>query len=272
MQQFRNTNNSAITLDGNYYEVNNGSGTGQVIRFNNAPSGQDDSILVVSNGLLAYNPDGSALQQIEVLAGKIDAMVPTLADLAGVPETNFQAIPSNVDLKSFGDTVLAILNVSVKQYNSLGFLTTTGSWTTNTNYSGSYWQDGEFLVGYVLLSLDGAPTAVTLTLNLPNGYTIDTSKIPNAGATSRIIEGSFQIFDNDGAGSGRLLGSLVVASSTQIGFRVMDDAQASSHYQIGVDATNPITFANNDRVQIYYKVPITQFGTGKKTIKELAGL
>lgn len=107
LQQFRNTNNSSVTLDGNYYEVNNGSGSGQIIRFNTAPVGDADSILVVSNGLLAYNPDGSALQQIEALAGKIDVMIPTLADLAGVPQTNFQAAPSNVDLKSFGDTVFS---------------------------------------------------------------------------------------------------------------------------------------------------------------------
>lgn len=106
LQQFRNTNNSSVTLDANYHEVDNGSGSGSVITFNNAPVGLDDSILVISNGLVAYGPDGSALQQIEALAGQIDAMVPTLADLAGVPETDFQAAPNSVDLKSFGDQVL----------------------------------------------------------------------------------------------------------------------------------------------------------------------
>lgn len=106
VQQFRNTGNSSTTLDGNYYEVDNGSGSSQVIRFNNAPVSQSDSILVVSNGAVAYSPDGSALQAIETLAGQIDAMVPTLAGLAGVPQTDFQAAPNNADLKSFGDTVL----------------------------------------------------------------------------------------------------------------------------------------------------------------------
>lgn len=105
VQQFRNTGNSSTVLDGNYYEVNNGSGTGQVIRFNTAPTSQTDSILVVSNGLMAYNPDGSALQMIENLSGKIDSMVPTLAAVAGVPESTFGGI-SNVDLKSFGDSFL----------------------------------------------------------------------------------------------------------------------------------------------------------------------
>jgi hypothetical protein len=106
LQQFRNSNNSSVTLDGNYYEVNNGSGSGQIIRFNSAPSGDADSILVVSNGLLAYNPDGSALQQIETLGGQIDAMIPTLAALSGQPQSNFQTAPNNTDLKSFGDTVI----------------------------------------------------------------------------------------------------------------------------------------------------------------------
>jgi hypothetical protein len=108
VQQFRNSNNSSVTLDGNYYEVNNGSGLGSIIRFNNAPSGQDDNILVVSNGLLVYNPDGSALQQIETLAGQIDAMIPALASASGQPESAFQAAPNNADLKSFGDRVLAL--------------------------------------------------------------------------------------------------------------------------------------------------------------------
>lgn len=106
VQQFRNTGNSSSVLDGNYYEVNNGSGTGQIIRFNTAPAIDSDSILVVSNGLMAYNPDGSALQKIENLSGKIDSMVPTLAALAGVPESNFDGV-TNPDLKSFGDTVLS---------------------------------------------------------------------------------------------------------------------------------------------------------------------
>jgi hypothetical protein len=105
VQQFRNTGNSSTILDGNYYEVNNGSGTGQLIRFNSAPAIESDSILVVSNGLMAYNPDGSALQKIENLSGKIDSMIPTLAALASVPESNFGGV-TNPDLKSFGDYVL----------------------------------------------------------------------------------------------------------------------------------------------------------------------
>lgn len=165
-QQFRNTNNSSSTLDGNYYEVNNGSGTGQVIRFNTAPSGSSDSILVVSNGLMAYNPDGSALQRIETLSGKIDSMVPTVAALAGVPESNFGGV-SNADLKSFGDTVLANKNfIAAMPTLAYGQYTPTISNTVNIDsvvVTGTFnWmQVGNIVTVSGLLVID--PTAATST-------------------------------------------------------------------------------------------------------------
>jgi hypothetical protein len=104
VQQFRNPNNG--TSGGNYQEVSSGGALGTLIKFNNAPVSNPDSILVLSIGLLAERPDGSMMAVIENLAGQIDAMVPTLATLAGVPESTFQTAPNNVDLKQFGDTVI----------------------------------------------------------------------------------------------------------------------------------------------------------------------
>ena len=55
--QFRNPNNG--TSGGNYQEVHAGGGLGTIIRFNVAPVGQEDNILVVSNGILPIRPDRS---------------------------------------------------------------------------------------------------------------------------------------------------------------------------------------------------------------------
>jgi hypothetical protein len=44
---------------------------------------------------------------IENVQGQIDQIVPTVAALAGVPEANFQISPNSVDLKQFGDKVMA---------------------------------------------------------------------------------------------------------------------------------------------------------------------
>lgn len=140
VQQFRNTNNSSTTLDGNYYEVNNGSGLGSIIRFNTAPPVVADSILVVSNGLLAYNPDGSAIQKIENIAGQIANMIPTLSDLAGVPTSTFSGAATNVDLKSFGDSVLSALNrlTALEAGPAITTVTATGSGVYNVP-AGAKW-------------------------------------------------------------------------------------------------------------------------------------
>jgi hypothetical protein len=172
-QQFRNTNNSSSTLDGNYYEVNNGSGTGQIIRFNTAPSGTFDSILVVSNGLMAYNPDGSALQRIESLSGKVDSMVPTVAALAGVPESTFGGV-SNVDLKSFGDTVLKILNTQIFAEENVFSALIPNSGVVATNQNSNF-----------ISSISWSGNVVTINL-VPGKFTV----APNVSATSTTASGS----------------------------------------------------------------------------------
>lgn len=98
---YRNNGNqdalSATT--GDYQEVPN------IIRFNvDVPT--DRQVSVVSIGALVNRPQESFDALAETLQGQIDSMVPTLAALAGVAETEFQAAPNNTDLKAFGDKVL----------------------------------------------------------------------------------------------------------------------------------------------------------------------
>ena len=105
IQQFRCVDND-ITQEGNYIEVSNGTGLGQIIRFKNAPSGQDDSILVTSVGALVEKPNDSQLAQISNVAGQVDRIVDFLSEELEVPSTDFQAAPTEPDLKQFGDRVL----------------------------------------------------------------------------------------------------------------------------------------------------------------------
>lgn len=101
--QYRKVGN-ATAGDGDYIEVPVAGGLGSLIRFN--ASGSDRFITVISNGVVAERPDGSMMAAIERVQGQVDAMVPTLAAVAGVPETTFQTAPNDIDLKQFGDTVL----------------------------------------------------------------------------------------------------------------------------------------------------------------------
>lgn len=102
--QFRNPSNG--TTGGNYREVDAGAGLGVIIRFNNSPTGVADNILVISNGLLAYRPDGSMMAVVETLAGQLDVQKAAIETLTGTP-LGYGA-PNNVDLKAFGDRVLAL--------------------------------------------------------------------------------------------------------------------------------------------------------------------
>ncbi len=105
---FRNTGNNPLGagVTGDYREVPAGAGLSVLIRFNSPDLAKDRNISVVANGAIVEAPNGSQLQLIENLAGQIDLMVPSLAQLAGVPETDFQGAPNDVDLKAFGDRVL----------------------------------------------------------------------------------------------------------------------------------------------------------------------
>lgn len=103
---YRNTGNNppGAGVEGDYYEVPAGAGLAVVIRFNDTDT-KDRNVSAISVGALVERPNGSQMALIEALQGQIDLIVPTLAQLAGVPETDFQGTPNDVDLKAFGDRV-----------------------------------------------------------------------------------------------------------------------------------------------------------------------
>lgn len=111
--QMRNTLNAtaSLTADGNYQEVPTSGPTGNLIRFNiAAPGPLADSIMIVSNGALVERPTDSQMGYIEAIAGQVNSMIPVLADAAGVPTSTFGSNPTSVDLRTFGDTVIANSN------------------------------------------------------------------------------------------------------------------------------------------------------------------
>lgn len=107
VQQYRNSGNATASpgADGNYQEVDAGNGYGTIIRFNTTEV-YSRNIAVVSTGLLVEKPNEAQLAELERVQGQIDKIIPTVAELAGVPETDFQAAPNQIQLKQFGDRVL----------------------------------------------------------------------------------------------------------------------------------------------------------------------
>lgn len=106
IQLFRSDDNDDSGLTGNYHYLDtDNTGRSSVIRFFE-PAVGDEPILVISSGGIVDTANVSTFQQIENLAGQIDNVIPTVAALAGVPESSFRAAPNNVDLRQFGQRVV----------------------------------------------------------------------------------------------------------------------------------------------------------------------
>lgn len=107
--QMRNTSNSSSVLDGNYYEVDVGTGLGTVIRFNTSDPDNVRNVLAVSNGLLSERPDGSMMAAIESIQGQVNNAATYLASVTGLAvSTILGGAPTNQDLQNFGNRVLTL--------------------------------------------------------------------------------------------------------------------------------------------------------------------
>ena len=139
--------------------------------------------------------------------------------------------------------------------------TPTGSWVSNTNYDGRWRRVGDSMEVQVNIYTTGAPTAATLTLNLPSGYSVDTDKLSAASGGSigddRTSLGTMVIRD---AGSTSYVGGVYYNSTTSVVPYVFD-ASAANTRQTAINATSPMTWANTDQAGFMFRVPITGWGS-----------
>jgi hypothetical protein len=108
----RNTDNSALVQDGDYYLLDPSStGMSSVVKFNNSEL-TNSNIIVMSIGSFAERPTLSLLSEIETLASQLDNIIPTVANLAGVPESNYRSAANYADLYAFGQDIVNLKNSS----------------------------------------------------------------------------------------------------------------------------------------------------------------
>lgn len=122
--------------------------------------------------------------------------------------------------------------------------TPTGTWVTNTTYTGKYRRVGDSLEVIARVTLTGAPTG-SFTLNLPSGFVIDLTKTP--GGASNQSEG-LGIADFNVAGV-RYVGAVGINNTSSI--------MINSHGAGGVvNATIPGTFASGSVIEMTFMAPI----------------
>ncbi len=127
--------------------------------------------------------------------------------------------------------------------------TPTGSWVSNTTYTGVWQRVGGSLEAVVTVSTSGAPTSATLTVNIPPGLTIDTTKLTDTSFSGVI--GQTTVNDS----STTAYDGLVAYSSTTAVAPKTNISATPITYQVVTQAL-PITFGAGDSVTLRFKVPI----------------
>jgi hypothetical protein len=129
--------------------------------------------------------------------------------------------------------------------------TPTGSWTTNTTYTGRWRRVGDDLEAQYYVTLAGAPTAAALTLNLPSGLSMDTNKMADLG-NQRSDWGKARA--TNGGSTWHAIHP-IYNSATSVLLR--HDVSAGGTFDDSSVANNsPYTFASGGSVFLQLKVPI----------------
>lgn len=122
-----------------------------------------------------------------------------------------------------------------------------GSWTSNTSYSGEFITIGKVVfINYYLL-LTGAPNSTSLSVEIPTAIAIDETKL--SGPTNSQFAGDNIIIDASPAA--HYAGICYYNKSTN-NIQVFSGTSTMA----GVTQAAPITFAASDQVQIKVRLPI----------------
>jgi len=169
--------------------------------------------------------------------------------------------------ENFNQFSLAVDNVvvgpQVVQYGSMVTdwknFTPTGSWTTNTTYTGKYRIVGDVMEMRVRALCSGAPTATGLAVSLPSGFSIDTSKLVETTA------GVGSLGYGSALNAGTSFHGLLVNYSNPTLVSVYVGATGGT-YISNANVTNaipnaiPFAFGAGDAVDIVCSFPLLGFG------------
>lgn len=142
--------------------------------------------------------------------------------------------------------------------------TPTGSWTTNTTYTGKYRRLGQSLEIQYRLAVTGAPTSAGLTFDLPSGFTLDTTNILDTTASRQQL-GWVNLLDS---GSATYQGAAMYNTSTTIAANYIDDAGGPAIIRGNITQAAPMTFANGDTVNANVLIPIVGWSSAS-SLKDL---
>lgn len=130
--------------------------------------------------------------------------------------------------------------------------TPTGSWTANTSYNGQYRRVGDTMELQVYITLTGAPTSANLTINMPTGFSIDSTKLASGTSTVNKVLGT-----GDGLNGGDYwMMQMSYNNSTSVAAFSIGTNVAAAYASNPVNATAPVTWANGNTIELNFIVPV----------------
>lgn len=132
--------------------------------------------------------------------------------------------------------------------------TPTGTWSTNTTYTGFKWRVGSLGYYYVKVSTSGAPDGVNLGVNMPGGEVIDTARMTGSTASVTMLSGGGEARDASPAATYKV--NVAYLSTTSVTPMVEDMPASYVACTQRVNSTAPMTFAASDYVELFWAVPI----------------
>lgn len=136
--------------------------------------------------------------------------------------------------------------------------TPTGSWVSNTSYEGKYRRVGDSAEIVVTALVSGAPTATSLSINLPSGLAIDPNKLNTQNVTYGGLLGVGQVWDSSGAAWRAQVG---YATQTSV-FIGTSNGVSDTRLNI-ISNTLPFTWASGDSVTVTFIVPIVGWSSNQ---------
>jgi len=145
-------------------------------------------------------------------------------------------------------------NLNLVNMSDWASYTPTGSWTTNTTYTGKWRRVGDTMHVYVRADLTGAPLpSINLTIDIPSGQAIDTTKFPSIDTDWRL--GWCSVNDDTDVS---FEGSTSYVDANTFGILYHKEREETNNITWGapIAVAAPFTFASPDSIECYASFPI----------------
>lgn len=167
-----------------------------------------------------------------------------------VATTNASAWTMDIDRVSVSPQD-RVYGVPVTDWTSF---TPTSAWSSNVTHTGFYRRVGDSAEIQVKIGATGGTTAASLTVNMPTGLVIDTTKLASTTGTQSSTLGT-GVFDDASTGEVSLLVRYASTTTVSVVYLQVTSADDLISYNT-FSNTSPATIANGDSVILNFRVPI----------------